>query len=283
VWLELKRKKVMLKRTALAVICLSWLAGALPAVAQERATVVLRSGERVNADLVDLGGVGFTVRENGQERRIPQNEVAVIVFQEVGRLPGDAQSMLDSGRQFVVLRNGQVVEGRLSDIGGTTPLRVTIDTPSGQRNFNSSEVAEVHMSKPGAGSGGAVATTGGDGVTTVTLQGNADWTPTNVTVRQGETLAFSTSGQIRFSPNPEDTAGAGGAGRQPKSASAPLPRAPKGALLGRIDNGPAFLIGDNRTVRMPANGTLYLRSNDDMVSDNSGSLQVTIDARARRR
>ena len=50
------------------------------AYAQNSATLTLRSGEKVSGDLVDLGGVGYTVRVNGNERQIPQNDVAVIDF-----------------------------------------------------------------------------------------------------------------------------------------------------------------------------------------------------------
>ncbi len=50
------------------------------AFAQQSATVTLRSGERLSAQLMDLGGVGYTVRVDGQERQIPANEVAAIDF-----------------------------------------------------------------------------------------------------------------------------------------------------------------------------------------------------------
>ena len=48
--------------------------------AQSSATLTLRSGEKVSGDLVDLGGVGYTIRVNGNERQIAQNDVAVIDF-----------------------------------------------------------------------------------------------------------------------------------------------------------------------------------------------------------
>ena len=35
------------------------------AIAAEKATLVLRSGERISGELVDLGGVGFTFRVKG--------------------------------------------------------------------------------------------------------------------------------------------------------------------------------------------------------------------------
>ena len=139
----------MLKTTL--IVCGLALASAgwpLAATAQEAATLVMRNGERLGVELVDLGGVGFTVRVNGQERRVPPGEVAVIEF--TGGAPSpQALERLNSGRPVVVLRNGDVIEGRLYDIGGTHPLRITIDTPSGQRDFTSNEVAQIYYTNPG--------------------------------------------------------------------------------------------------------------------------------------
>ena len=50
----------MFRRTILALAVV-----ALPlssALAQESATLTLRSGEKITAQLIDLGGVGFTVK-----------------------------------------------------------------------------------------------------------------------------------------------------------------------------------------------------------------------------
>ena len=56
----------------------------------------------------------------------------------------------------------------------------------------------------------------------------------------------------------------------------PLPNAFAGALIGRIDNGRPFGIGNLTSVEMPASGILYLGVNDDNVSDNSGQFQVVV-------
>ena len=42
------------------------------------------------------------------------------------------------------------------------------------------------------------------------------------------------------------------------------------------DNGLPFGIGDQTTITVPASGLLYLGTNDDNVSDNSGQFQVII-------
>src|SRR3982751_611452 len=129
----------MLKRTVLGALCVAAMLTGGIAQAQENATLVLRSGERVTGQLVDLGGVGYTVRVNGQDRHIPQNDVAVIDF--TGGTMTDADWAKFSGPSVVVLRNGQTVNGSLYDIGGTSPLRLTIRTSDGDREISSTEVA----------------------------------------------------------------------------------------------------------------------------------------------
>ena len=123
--------------------------------AQENATLTLQSGERINAQLVDLGGVGFTVRINGAERQIPTNDVAVIDF--TGGTMSDADwSRIANGQQVVWLRNGDTINGQLYDIAGSSPLRITFKTSSGEREFSSGEIGRIVLARPN----NAVATSG---------------------------------------------------------------------------------------------------------------------------
>src|SRR3954464_13760519 len=124
----------MLKRTVLGALCVSAMLIGGIAQAQENATLVLRSGERVSGQLVDLGGVGYTVRVNGADRAIPQNDVSVIDFTN-GLTGADWTSF--NGPSKVVLRNGQTVDGSLYDVGGTSPLKLTIRTAGGDREMSS--------------------------------------------------------------------------------------------------------------------------------------------------
>jgi hypothetical protein len=62
----------MLKRTVLSAFCATAMLVTGVAYAQNSATLTLRSGEKVSGDLIDLGGVGYTVRVSGNERQIPQ-------------------------------------------------------------------------------------------------------------------------------------------------------------------------------------------------------------------
>src|SRR3954447_22189746 len=74
-----RRRMTMFKRTILA-LSVAALAITGVAQAQENATLTLRSGERISGQLVDMGGSGFAVRVNGQDRNVATNDVAVIDF-----------------------------------------------------------------------------------------------------------------------------------------------------------------------------------------------------------
>ena len=73
-----------------------------------------------------------------------------------------------------------------------------------------------------------------------------------------------------------DRAGVAGSPDHKFVSGAPLRSALAGALIGRIDNGLPFGIGDQTSIIAPASGLLYLGTNDDYVNDNSGQFQVTI-------
>lgn len=258
------------------------------AQAQESATLVLRSGERVSGELLDHGGVGFTIRVNNEERRIPTHEVAVVEFATPGdsRLNDEWRSKLAGGQHVIELRSGEVIAGNFYDIGGTRPLRITVDTPSGRRDFNSSDVARIHLNTQGTGTAATAGTTqastpGEPG--TIAVPANQQWVATGLTVRRGETLSFNVTGEVQLSNDANDRARAAGAMSQRRAAGSPLPNEFAGALIARIGNGQPFAIGDQASVQMPASGPLYLGVNDDVLNDNQGQFNVTIQRSARRR
>jgi hypothetical protein len=131
---------------------------------------------------------------------------------------------------------------------------------------------------PTPGRTGAVDTRDGQGAPTRSfiVPGNRQWTSTSIRVNQDDTLRFEATGEVRFTSNANDRAGAAGSLAHKLVPGAPLPAAFAGALIGRIDNGRPFGIGDQTSLRMPASGILYLGVNDDNVSDNSGQFQVVI-------
>src|SRR5262245_37424878 len=107
------RRLILLSSTVALVLAL-----AIIGWAAQSATVVLRSGERVAGELVDMGASGFSVRVSGNVRRIPTGEVAVIDFGGGTNYPSTETSRLTGGQHLIVLSSGQSVTGRLTDIGG---------------------------------------------------------------------------------------------------------------------------------------------------------------------
>jgi hypothetical protein len=258
------------------------LAMAMPAVAQTSATVVLRSGERISGDLVDMGAGGFEVRVGGNPRKIPTGDVAVIDFAG-GAFPASELNQIPAGRHLIVLSNGQAVVGRLYDIGGTSPKRISVDTDGGRKDFSSNEIRRIYLANPSGASRSAAATssstpaplpaTGGE----IRVAGNQRWVDTGLTVRKGDLVSFSPSGQIQFSSDPKDTATPAGSTAGKRPAGGPMPNVLLGALIGRVGPVGVFAIGNqNAALPMPADGRLFLGVNDDNVTDNSGEFVVTV-------
>jgi Ca2+-binding EF-hand superfamily protein len=102
------------------------------------------------------------------------------------------------------------------------------------------------------------------------------WVDTGINVRQGDLIMFDVSGQVRLSNDQNDLAGSGGAFSGRRAPDAPLARQAAGALIGRIGNGDAFGIGNQRSIRAPGTGRLYLSVNDDFLGDNAGHFTVQI-------
>lgn len=266
----------MLKRTVLGAFCVAAMLTAGIAQAQENATLVLRSGERVSGQLVDLGGVGYTVRVSGQDRHIPQNDVAVIDF--TGGTMTDADWAKFTGTSQVVLKSGQTIEGQLYDIGGTTPLKLTVKTSTGDRELSSSEVARIVISKPqnAVATTGSAATPSAGGTTNITVSAQQAWTPTGITVKKGQRLTFNATGEVQLSTDVNDKAGSAGSTTGRRAPHSAMPGEPAGALIGKIGNGRPFGIGNQTSIVAPASGQLFLGINDDAFGDNQGSFQVTI-------
>jgi hypothetical protein len=242
--------------------------------AQESATFILKSGERLSGQLVDMSGAGFTVQVNGQPRQISTNDMAVIDFTGAGPNQSDWDRL--SGGQFAVLKDGQVVTGQLTDVGGTAPLRLSFNSNGANRDIQSNQVARIVLARPNDAAASGVGTGGStpSAPVGITVSGRNPWTPTGLTVRRGEPLTINASGEVRIA-GPTGLA-ASPAGSSETFPSNPLPGVPTGALIGRIGNGQPFLIGNQTQVSAPAAGQLFLGVNDSNHGDNEGSFQVQV-------
>ena len=273
--------------TAFAIGLFS-LATSLPVAAQETATLALKNGERPSGELIDMNAGGFFLRINGQDRQFPTSEVAAVEF-VVGPLPTAAQQMVNQGRPVVLLRNGQVIEGRLTDVGGTRPLRLTVETASGSRDFTSNDVAQLHLAP--LNNAGPILSRGRGQQTppeqpapaptpapagAIRVAANQQWTNTGIPVLRGERIQFTARGTITISRNLSATPD-GNPTIPSSSPRFPLRGVGVGALIGRVGNSAPFPIGSSTgPITMPTNGPLMLGINDDELSDNSGNFSVNI-------
>jgi len=267
-------------KTALffVVLSLTFLIGT--AAAQAPATFLLKSGERISGDLIELDASGYHIIVNGQERRIVPDDLAVIDFTGDARsFPANETQKLTSGQNLLVLRDGAMFAGRMNDVGGTRPKLIYFAYPEGPQTTSSDRVARIYLSSPpsaAAGTAGSTPQNPTDQPGTVRVLANRPWTSTGITVQKGQVIQFSATGQVQLSQDVNDVAPiAGKAGRQ-VSATGSLPETLGGALLGRIGNGRPFGIGDQTSITAPETGLLYLGVNDDMFTDNSGEFVVTV-------
>lgn len=102
------------------------------------------------------------------------------------------------------------------------------------------------------------------------------WTDTGLYVREGELLRIESAGTVQLSTDNSDNADPGGAYSGRVAPSAPLNSRPAGALIARIGDSAPLFVGNDRTLRAPASGQLYLGVNDDHLADNRGEFRVRV-------
>ena len=279
----------MFRRLLIATVLTASTAGV--AFAQTPVTFLMRNGDRISGNLTYKGGADYTL--NGRD--ISAREVAVIAFipndptpLEVSRVPTVDNNPNELERHVFVTRDGSMVFGKLyrfspdgniitfdqreggrHDVAASNMARIYIN-PAAARNVYGPILAALPRNASGANS--AVGTSGA----TVTVPGNQQWVPTGFVVRRGEAIRFDANGEVMWSNNAADRATPGGAINRRMSGAPPVGQAPGGALVARVGNSQPFLIGNLRSVRMPANGELFLGINDDVVADNTGNFSVTI-------
>lgn len=256
---------------------------ASPATAQEGVTLVMDSGEKVSGQLVDMGAAGLDVRVAGEDRQYPVSDVAVIDFTGSGSYPADEADKAAGGNHVLVTRDGSVHVGRLYDVGGTKPLRISFKTDGSSRDFTSNQVARIYFEKPaGAGDSGAALQ---PGTGRIQVPASAGWVNTGVMVSEGQQVSIVTTGEVRLSADANDTATAAGSKQGRYSPNAPLAGALAGALIGRVGNGEPFGIGNQTSFPAPASGLLFLAVNDDNRGDNAGAfgVEVAVQPSVRRR
>ena len=273
------------------------LAMAGAAGAQEQATVLKRDGTRVSGRFEAWNRNTNTLYirvTQGDQRIIPLGDAAVVeVSGNADNLPAGELEAARTGDHVLVLRNGEVIRGRLLNIEGgegsgkeAEPRLLSFKPNDGaERRARFNEVRRLYLGNFPASLGPQVQPP----VTqlpqpetpmpagAIRVAGAAGWVGTTIIVGRNDRLQFSAEGQVQLSTDPEDRASPAGSlkGRYP--ANGPAPSLLAGALLGRIGNGPPFAIGDQtQELPVPAAGQLFLAVNDDQTSDNQGAFVVTV-------
>jgi hypothetical protein len=112
----------------------------------------------------------------------------------------------------------------------------------------------------------------------VTVPATAKWTSTGIDVYAGDTILFSASGQVHWGTGKDEVAGPSGSTRKLKPAlgNYPVRTIGAGGLIGKIDDGAPFAVGESTTITATKAGMLYLGINDNYFTGNSGEFQVAI-------
>ncbi len=109
----------------------------------------------------------------------------------------------------------------------------------------------------------------------LTIYAYRDWQSTGVTLTAADPLTITTRGNWLYTPG--EWHGPEGHARFLSPAFYPLPGVRGGALIGRIgETGAPFLVGARYSGRANGSGMLYLRIDDDILSDNEGQVQADV-------
>ncbi len=250
--------------------------------AQASVTMTMRSGETMNAQLIDMGAAGFEVDVRGTNRKIPVDQVAMVDFGGNVTVRQAWFNDMKGSDHLVVFKNGDTLLTEWTDVGGTSPLILRF---RGEREVPSTDVARIYLVRPGGNinrndatpdRGGAQA----DG--SIAVMAADPWTDSGITVRTGDYLRFEVSREIRFGAGDGDVAtadgNAQGRARGGLLRRVPVASLPVGGLIGKVGTGgQPFSIGSApEAIRMPANGRLMLGINDLTFDDNEGWFRVIV-------
>lgn len=103
-----------------------------------------------------------------------------------------------------------------------------------------------------------------------------DWQSTGVRIDQGDRVKIEAHGEWLYTP--DEYHGPAGHPILPAPSFYPIASGSGGALIGRIgETGLRFVVGESANMQAREHGILYLRINDDILSDNDGWVAVRID------
>jgi hypothetical protein len=101
------------------------------------------------------------------------------------------------------------------------------------------------------------------------------WQGTGMSIASGSTLTIQYISSL-WSPWPGGFYDAAGTGVVSYCTCSVIQGVSHASLIGRVDSGNPFSVGNSYSSTMTQSGTLYLRINDTVLNDNSGSIEVSI-------
>jgi hypothetical protein len=102
------------------------------------------------------------------------------------------------------------------------------------------------------------------------------WQSAGVLLAAGDQVTLRAEGRWLYTP--DEYHGPEGHARYSAPSFYPLPGVPGGALIGRIgETGRPFYVGARTHLQASAPGALYLRIDDDILSDNDGWVEVRVE------
>ncbi len=102
-----------------------------------------------------------------------------------------------------------------------------------------------------------------------------DWQSVGIQIEPGDVITFEADGTWLYTP--EEYHGPAGSSRYQAPSYYPIPGGPGGILIARIgEQGKPFYVGGYRKFETRNSGLLYLRINDDILTDNEGWVSVDI-------
>ncbi len=114
-----------------------------------------------------------------------------------------------------------------------------------------------------------------DDLTQPRIYAYRDWQSVGVQVNEGDLIRLRAQGTWLYTPG--EYHGPEGHKRYPAPNYYPVGGVAGGVLLGRIgEDGPLFIVGRGGTFYAERAGLLYLRINDDILSDNDGYVTVEV-------
>lgn len=103
------------------------------------------------------------------------------------------------------------------------------------------------------------------------------WQSIGLTLHPGELLTIRAQGRWLYSPDVGYHGPQGSSVEFPAPLYYPLPNKIGGCLIGRIgETGKPFYVGRGITTQVDTFGPLYLRINDDIVTDNDGYMTIEV-------